>query len=222
MLSHFRRDVKDWASGTDNLNIRKKEAIDAILPLIEEIDRLWNDDLSRASAEQEKFKAEYEVLKICNNNELLNAFYNGTYSALKKAFVDIGEEDFMASLLALRRITINIGNPLSRKELIMLGSAISLLSSITEMNNHFKHIVYSMNFQKIYNNIFLINTYRKKYLDLADLLGQPDDIDEILGQNGEKIKERDARALNYIDSIVELANNFRAELSLMNARSIKK
>ncbi|MCM1052354.1 MAG: hypothetical protein NC483_00030 [Ruminococcus sp.] len=222
MYNSFKRKIEDWACDTDGLNSRKKEVIDKILPLLEEIEALWDSSLSRSSAEQEKFNAEMEVLKICNNNELLKVYYDGTYFRLRDAFIEIGEDSLKASLLALRRITINIGAPLSNQNILLLYTALNNLTQILDMSDSIRHRIYADNAQKIYNNIFLLNSFKKKFLDLSSFLGEPVDVDEMLGLGGSKIKALDVRSLSYIDKILELANKFRTELSLINARDIAK
>ncbi len=222
MLNKFKKAVKDFVYDTDGTNNRKKEAIDEILPLLEEIESLWDNSLTRENIEQEKFKVQLEVLNICGSYDLLKFYYNGMYSMLVEAFKSIGETEEKASLLSLKRITVNIGLSLNNRELFMLYNALLNLNKVVNISELSRRNIYAENSQKIYNNLFLLSSFQKKYLDLFPFLGDLVDVDEVLGFGGSKIKILDKRALDYIDNAIELASKFRTELSLINARNITK
>lgn len=216
MFKKIKKSVQDWAFDTDGVNERKKEAINQILPLIEEIENIWYVSLTNSSLLNQKQKAQMDLLYATSGNSLLLEQYNkgvlnnSRFHSLEELLVDIKD-------------LINKNNiRMSDKDLLTATECVMELCKIDIITEQSKKQVYAQNATKIYNNLMIINAIQKKYMDLSNFIGYPDNLDEILGKNGEKIKDGNPAALEYIDKIIGLGNKFKVDLSLINAREISR
>lgn len=216
MFRKIKKGVQDWAFDTDGVNERKKEAINQILPLIEEIENIWYVSLTNSSLLNQRQKAQMDLLYATSGNSLLLEQYNkgvlnnSTFNSLEELLVDIKDLAYKSNLR------------MSDKDLLTATECVMELCKIDIIAEQSKKQVYAQNATKIYNNLMIINAIQKKYMDLSNFIGYPDNLDEILGKNGEKIKDGDPVALEYIDKIIGLGNKFKVDLSFINAREISK
>ena len=216
MFKKIKQSVQDWAFDTDGVNERKKEAINQILPLIEEIENIWYVSLTNSSLLNQKQKAQMDLLYATSGNSLLLEQYNkgvlnnSTFHSLEELLVDIKD------------LTNKNNLRMSDKDLLTATECVMELCKIDIITEQSKKQVYAQNATKIYNNLMIINAIQKKYMDLSNFIGYPDNLDEILGKNGEKIKNGNPAALEYIDKIIGLGNKFKVDLSLINAREISR
>ena len=216
MFKKIKKSVQDWAFDTDGVNERKKEAINQILPLIEEIENIWYVSLTNSSLLNQKQKAQMDLLYATSGNSLLLEQYNkgvlnnSTFHSLEELLVDIKD------------LTNKNNLRMSDKDLLTATECVMELCKIDIITEQSKKQVYAQNATKIYNNLMIINAIQKKYMDLSNFIGYPDNLDEILGKNGEKIKNGNPAALEYIDKIIGLGNKFKVDLSLINAREISR
>ena len=216
MFKKIKQSVQDWAFDTDGVNERKKEAINQILPLIEEIENIWYVSLTNSSLLNQRQKAQMDLLYATSGNSLLLEQYNkgvlnnSTFHSLEELLVDIKD------------LTNKNNLRMSDKDLLTATECVMELCKIDIITEQSKKQVYAQNATKIYNNLMIINAIQKKYMDLSNFIGYPDNLDEILGKNGEKIKNGNPAALEYIDKIIGLGNKFKVDLSLINAREISR
>lgn len=216
MFKKIKKSVQDWAFDTDGVNERKKEAINQILPLIEEIENIWYVSLTNSSLLNQKQKAQMDLLYATSGNSLLLEQYNkgvlnnSRFHSLEELLVDIKD------------LTNKNNIRMSDKDLLTATECVMELCKIDIITEQSKKQVYAQNATKIYNNLMIINAIQKKYMDLSNFIGYPDNLDEILGKNGEKIKNGNPAALEYIDKIIGLGNKFKVDLSLINAREISR
>lgn len=216
MFKKIKKSVQDWAFDTDGVNERKKEAINQILPLIEEIENIWYVSLTNSSLLNQKQKAQMDLLYATSGNSLLLEQYNkgvlnnSRFHSLEELLVDIKD------------LTNKNNIRMSDKDLLTATECVMELCKIDIITEQSKKQVYAQNATKIYNNLMIINAIQKKYMDLSNFIGYPDNLDEILGKNGEKIKDGNPAALEYIDKIIGLGNKFKVDLSLINAREISR
>ena len=215
-MKKIKQSVQDWAFDTDGVNERKKEAINQILPLIEEIENIWYVSLTNSSLLNQRQKAQMDLLFATSGNSLLLEQYNkgvlnnSTFSSLDELLVVIKDLAYKSNLR------------MSDKDLLTATECVMELCKIDIITEQSKKQVYAQNATKIYNNLMIINTIQKKYMDLANFVRYQDNLDEILGKNGEKIKNSDSAALEYIDRIIRLGNKFKVDLSFINAREISR
>ena len=216
MFKKIKKSVQDWAFDTDGVNERKKEAINQILLLIEEIENIWYVSLTNSSLLNQRQKAQMDLLYATSGNSLLLEQYNkgvlnnSTFHSLEELLVDIKD------------LTNKNNLRMSDKDLLTATECVMELCKIDIITEQSKKQVYAQNATKIYNNLMIINAIQKKYMDLSNFIGYPDNLDEILGKNGEKIKNGNPAALEYIDKIIGLGNKFKVDLSLINAREISR
>ena len=216
MFKKIKKSVQDWAFDTDGVNERKKEAINQILLLIEEIENIWYVSLTNSSLLNQRQKAQMDLLYATSGNSLLLEQYNkgvlnnSTFHSLEELLVDIKD------------LTNKNNLRMSDKDLLTATECVMELCKIDIITEQSKKQVYAQNATKIYNNLMIINAIQKKYMDLSNFIGYPDNLDEILGKNGEKIKDGNPAALEYIDKIIGLGNKFKVDLSLINAREISR
>lgn len=98
--------------------------------------------------------------------------------------------------------------------LVKINRTIALLEGI-------KEVIIADNSIQIYDQTLLVNTLQKRNLDFAIFIGNPENIQQIFGENGEKLKISDFKALEYLDSLIERGNAIREELNNIRARAIR-
>ena len=214
MFKNIKKNIQNWAFDTDGVNKRKKEVIEQILPLIEEIKEIWYCSLISSSLLEQKQKAQLNLLYASSGNSyLLDQYNKGMLNNFKT------REEL---IIYIKKISSEHNLRIAEEDLLAIINCLTELFKIDIVSVQARNQVLAENAAKIYNNLVIINAIQKKYMDLSNIIGYPSNLDEILGMNGEKIKTGDPIALRYIDDIIELSNKFKAELSFINAREISK
>lgn len=113
------------------------------------------------------------------------------------------------------KVVIEISQGDKENELKELRKLLMILSSI-------KKLIISQEYNQIYALIKIIHSIQRKYLDLGELIGKPANLDEILGQNGYKLKEKNKIALDYVDELIQISELLKIEKSNIKARESRR
>lgn len=214
--------VYDWAFDTDGLNARKKEAIDSILPLIDQIEQIWTTSLINEKYIADTLHTKASIYMLGGTDQLITLNESGKIYEFKKEYEINGNSSSTSSILAIKKALNLLNLSLPETNIIPLIKGLNNLIRLKKLSSLAKDNLYAENYQKIYNCIILISTIQKKYMDLKDTIGLPINIDNVLGDNGSKIKEKASEAMEYIAYLLQLASNLKTELSFIEARKISQ
>lgn len=88
--------------------------------------------------------------------------------------------------------------------------------------NGIKRILISENSARIYSLATIIQGLQRRHMDLWPFIGETVNLDEVLGDRGSKLQNRDINALLYIDELIERGENLKAELNNVNANKMRR
>ena len=218
----FKKIIHDWAYDTDGLNARKKEAIEQILPCLEKIEQLWKLNPLNERYLSDIFQLQALIYSLGGTDELINEYNRGLIAIYQKAYQNKGMDYQTSTLLGLKKLINNLNLTIKSRDYLELLDSLKKVNQLLNLSNIARQNIYSANYLLIYTEIVKINAFQKKYMDLKNLIGEPININNILGINGEKIKRKDPLAINYIENLLAFINKFQLELSLIEARNISK
>ena len=221
MFDKLRKGIHDWGYDTDGVNARRKEAITLILPSLEKIDQIWNESLVKERYITEELHTKGKIYMLGGNDELIKLHETGEIINLQKKYEEKGIDQNNSYLLALNKLIINLNLGIKNdvKELI---KCLDELTKIKMLSSFSRQNLYSENYYIIYNEVISIVAYQTKFLDIKQYIGEPINVDAILGQNGIKLKNKDPEALRYVDYLLDLLINLKTQLSFIEARRISK
>ncbi len=220
MFDKIKRGIHDWAYDVDGLNARKKEAMEQLTPSLDKIEQIWND-----SPEQSKFicdmvQEEFKVYNLGGNAQLVDAYKFGRINKIFSEYQKKGIDANNSFRLAIKKEITDLDLKVTPQNLNILMECLKTINNLNMLITIAKENAYVDNALLVYTEAMVINSLQKKYADLKDLIGEPININEVLGENGQKLQAHDPQALAYVEKLRTLAINIKTELSFIKAREI--
>lgn len=220
MFKKLKNDIVDWAIDTDGINQRKKLAINELNPYLDIICELWDKNSLQETYIAEILKLKTEIYFLGGNDRLISSYEKGNISKLQEK---LGQgKNAQTFLLALKLELKKLNLQIKEEDIVKIAKNLENLSRLKVLIEYAKIQIYVEKAEDIYNALIVISAIQKKYMDISNIIGKPEDIDKILGVNGEKLKQSSQEALDYISKMISLSQKLKTELSFINAREISK
>lgn len=220
MFKKLKNDIVDWAIDTDGINQRKKLAINELNPYLDIICELWDKNSLQETYIAEILKLKTEIYFLGGNDRLISSYEKGNISKLQEK---LGQgKNAQTFLLALKLELKKLNLQIKEEDIVKIAKNLENLSRLKVLIEYTKIQIYVERAEDIYNALIVISAIQKKYMDISNIIGKPEDIDKILGVNGEKLKQSSQEALDYISKMISLSQKLKTELSFINAREISK
>lgn len=211
--------VVDWTNDTKGKDNRTKPVLEKILEYLESIISIWENDLAYRECDKNFRLSRARLEADSSIKPLINDFL---YCLIQKdidMLVGNGENVDRAIIIVMKNYIqeydINISN---EEEIKKLFFSLQELFRLMQIKEGVKRTLIGDNYSKIYQNCLMINAYRKQNPDLSGLIGSYQDVNLILGKNGEFLLNKVPEAIQYVLSLEELLNGLNTELDRIHMR----
>lgn len=197
-----KEEIHNWANDVSSSEKRQLEVIDEILKPMTEITSLWEEDFSYQNSQKELLSC-MSQLYIYENVSVFLKYYDS--KEYKSRIVELEEKGY-SSDEAEKEIVLDFLNQLKihiidEKEFMAFMKIIRDISNKKYINQNIKKDIVIKNSTKIFYLCLMINTIRQRNHVYSLIIGDYEQVEKILGENGILLSRGEPFALDYVYSL---------------------
>lgn len=197
--------VKDWANDVSDNNDRMIEVLSKILVPLSDITKYWENDFAYMESNRKALLIKTDLYTFGNIIEFLK-YYNSEDFQKKVSEYQRLEYSNNESILKAIQYYCKLANLIITNEQefkIFINRLIDLDIALQTSNEIKKNIIIA-NYIAIFYDCKMINLIRSQNEVYLTLIGKYDNVENILGKDGIKLKDGDDTSIRYIFNLEKL------------------